>query len=82
MKRITASEARRTWFRLLDEVAGGATVAIERHGTRVILTRETEPSLELPDYSGILRAPSADRADRWGWRWEGEGAEIVPEELD
>jgi hypothetical protein len=32
MKRVTASEARRNWFRLLDEVAAGAVVVIERGG--------------------------------------------------
>ena len=32
MKRVTASEARRNWFRLLDEIAGGEQVVITSEG--------------------------------------------------
>lgn len=83
MKRITASEARRHWFRLLDEVIRGEVVTVERKGQRIVIRREgpAEASPEsLPDYSGILRVPDADRADRWGWEWEGPEGEIVPVE--
>lgn len=80
MKRVTASEARRNWFRLLDEVAAGATVVIERGGRRILLQRAPDPVGRIPDYSGILRAPEAGTADAWGWRWEGEGGELVPED--
>lgn len=80
MKRVTASEARRRWFRLLDEVAEGATVLIERAGRRIVIRREEDPGAEpdLPDYSGILRVPEAERADTWGWRWSGEEGELEP----
>lgn len=77
MKRVTASDARRNWFRLLDEVAAGEVVRIERGGQTIVLRREEKPAVcePVPDYSGILRAPSAGEADRWGWTWE-EGAEL------
>ena len=80
MKRITASEARRNWFRILDEVAAGATVVIERHGRRIVLRREEEServSESRPDYGALLRAPDAGRADAWGWEWSPEG-ELEP----
>lgn len=81
MKRVTASEARRSWFRLLDEVAGGAVVCIERAGRRILLQREPEAGADaVPDYGSLIRAPSAERADAWGWTWEGEEeGELEPE---
>jgi antitoxin (DNA-binding transcriptional repressor) of toxin-antitoxin stability system len=74
MKRVTASEARRNWFRLLDEVAAGATVVIERHGRRIVLSREeiSPEEKDLPDYASIIRVPDAERADEWRWDWPGE----------
>jgi hypothetical protein len=79
MKRVTASEARRNWFRLLDEVAGGAVVMIERGGRRIVLRREDrEPSdAEIPDYSSILRVLEPERAHEWGWDWPGEEGDLV-----
>jgi antitoxin (DNA-binding transcriptional repressor) of toxin-antitoxin stability system len=82
MKRVTASEARRNWFRLLDEVAGGAVVMIERGGRRIVLRRE-EPATsdaEIPDYSSILRVADPERAHEWGWSWSGEEGELTPED--
>jgi hypothetical protein len=86
MRRVTASEARRNWFRLLDEVAAGAGVVILRKGRRIVLRRE-EPAAaaerELPDYSDSIRVPDVAEADRWGWDWEGpEGAAIPREAAD
>lgn len=78
MKRVTASEARRNWFRLLDEIVAGATVVIERGGRRILLRSEPIAPEALPDYSDLIRVPEAGDADRWGWRWEGEEGEVVP----
>jgi len=77
VKRVTASEARRNWFQLLDEVARGERVVIERHGRRISVfcddLHEETPSTPTPDYSGLLQVPDADDADRWSWQWsEGE----------
>jgi hypothetical protein len=77
MKKVTASEARKNWFRLLDEVAAGGTVAIDRHGTRVLMVREETAPVGVPDYRELLSVPEADRAHAWGWRWEGEEGELV-----
>ena len=74
MRRVTASEARRNWFRILDEVAAGATVVIERAGRRILIQRE-EPSKvgqSTPDYGSMICAPSVGEAHRWGWSWAGE----------
>lgn len=79
MKRMTASEARRNWFRILDEVAEGATVVIERGERRIVLRRE-EPEVprELPDYTSLIRVPDPEEAPSWGWDWPGEEGELVP----
>jgi antitoxin (DNA-binding transcriptional repressor) of toxin-antitoxin stability system len=81
MKRVTASEARRNWFRLLDEVAGGTEVMIERAGRRIVLRREDPERADagVPDYSSILRVAEPERAHEWGWRWPGEEGELSPE---
>jgi hypothetical protein len=80
MKRVTASDARKNWFRLLDEVARGAVVCIERKGRRIILKREQEsPDSETPpDYSSLIQVPDLDRADGWGWSWSEEDGELEP----
>lgn len=76
MKRVTATEARQNWFGLLDAVAAGEVVVIERHGRRIVLRRE-EPvaaaAADIPDYSKILRVRDLDRADQWGWEWTADG---------
>src|SRR5690606_37207876 len=74
MKRVTASEARRDWFRLLDEVAAGEVVVVERKGRRIVIQRETkaraaDPS--VPDYRAVLSVPAAELADTWTWEWDG-----------
>ncbi len=54
MKRVTASEARKSWFRLLDDVAAGEVVVIERKGRRIVLRGESPlpADSDLPDYGG------------------------------
>jgi len=82
MKRVTASEARRNWFRILDEVAGGAVVVVERSGRQIVLRRE-EPSAraaDLPDYGALIQAPGVGAADRWGWTWSPEVPHLTPED--
>jgi antitoxin (DNA-binding transcriptional repressor) of toxin-antitoxin stability system len=82
MKRVTASEARRNWFRLLDEVAAGETVVIERHGQRILIRRENaaERPATIPDYTGILAVREPDRAAEWGWEWAGEEGGLEPKD--
>ena len=81
MKRLTASEARKNWFRVLDEVAAGEVVVLERKGQRLVLRREdkevTESKQQFPDYTRLLRVPDADQADRWSWDWRGERQDLV-----
>ncbi len=74
MKRVTASEARRNWFRLLDEIVAGQVVVVERKGWRIVLRREDRPegAVETPDYGGLIRAPDVEDADRWSWEWSDE----------
>lgn len=82
MKRVTASEARRNWFRLLDEVAAGAVVSIERGGRRIVLRAEplSPEEADLPDYGSFLGAPDVEEADEWSWRWPGPDEELEPED--
>jgi len=83
MKRITASEARRNWFRILDEVAAGEVVVVERNGKAIQLRRapRADRVREVPDYTHLLRAPEgAEHAERWGWEWSEEDGEVRPVE--
>jgi antitoxin (DNA-binding transcriptional repressor) of toxin-antitoxin stability system len=81
VKTVSASEARKHWFRLLDEAAQGEVIVVERKGRRVVLRREdpadaghaTRPRA----YRRLLRAPDADEGDRWCWEWRGPAQELV-----
>lgn len=76
MQKVTATEARKRWFRLLDEVVDGEVV-VERRGRRVVLRREDGRAARgmtaVPDYRKVLQVPRADEADRWSWAWQGPG---------
>jgi antitoxin (DNA-binding transcriptional repressor) of toxin-antitoxin stability system len=81
MKKVTASDARKRWFRLLDDAASGEVIVVERKGQRLVLRRE-EPKKSgktgaTPAYRRLLRASSADEADRWSWEWRRRGG-LVP----
>jgi len=70
MKHVTASEARKHWFKLLDEAANGESIAIERNGKRLVLRSEEQKRKEkIPDYSRVIQVPDAENADKWGWKW-------------
>jgi antitoxin (DNA-binding transcriptional repressor) of toxin-antitoxin stability system len=77
MKKVTASEARRHWFRLLDEAVQGEVIVVQRHGHRLVLRREdigkVSAASKRPAYRRLLRVPHAEQADRWAWDWKGEG---------
>lgn len=79
MKRVTASEARRRWFRLLDEIADGEVVAILRKGQRILLHRDDSPSARRkpPKYRRVLRVREADAADNWRWNWDESGLRLA-----
>jgi hypothetical protein len=81
MKRVTASDARKNWFRLLDEAAAGEKIVIERGGRRIVLSREEleekEERMEIPDYSELIQVPHAEEADCWSWDWSEDGVELV-----
>ncbi len=82
MKRVTASEARRNWFRLLDEIAAGEVVVVERGGRRILLRREEQSDRDrkasAPNYCGLIEVPDADAADTWRWDWTGSESELQP----
>ena len=80
MKTLTASEARRRWFRLLDEAAQGEVIVVHRKGRRLVLRREKSEHTggSARDYTGLLRVPDADKADRWSWRWRGPHRPLAP----
>lgn len=77
MKQVTASQARKNWFRILDEVAGGEVVMIERKGRRLVLRAEEDTLGDTPRYADVLTAPDVDHADTWRWRWTGDEEELV-----
>lgn len=84
MKRVTATEARKNWFRLLDEVAEGEVVLIERDGARLRLSlaEPAEPSAKVPDYRELIKVPDADRANQWGWEWDGSPGGLRPRQSE
>lgn len=71
MKRVTATEARKNWFRLLDEVAEGEVVLIEREGARLVLKLAEREEAKIPDYEALISGPAIDELDQWGWEWDG-----------
>jgi antitoxin (DNA-binding transcriptional repressor) of toxin-antitoxin stability system len=82
MKNVKASEARKHWFRLLDEALRGEVIIVQRKGRRVVLRREelNERAIgaDTRRYKKLLRVPKADEADRWSWQWKGPGGDLVP----
>ena len=76
MKKVTASEARRQWFRLLDEAAQGEVIVVQRKGRRLVLRCEDVGQARTvsrgPAYRRLLRVPRVDQADRWSWGWTPE----------
>lgn len=80
MKRVTATEARKNWFRLLDEVVEGEVVLIERDGARLVLklVDQGETAERIPDYRALIRVKDVDEADQWGWEWDGSSEGLQP----
>lgn len=76
MKHVTASEARKNWFRLLDEALRGEVIAVQRKGHRLVLRREEAANARTTkgarQYKRLLRVPDAEKADRWSWDWRPE----------
>ncbi|MBI4473883.1 MAG: hypothetical protein HY646_14545 [Acidobacteria bacterium] len=76
MKYVTASEARKHWFRLLDEAIEGEVIAIQRDDKKLIL-KLAKAKQKVPDYRRLINFKDADDADTWGWEWKGPG-EMIP----
>jgi len=72
MRSVTASEARKNWFKLLDEVAAGEVVAIRRNGKRIILCAEKPKKKAVPVYKRLIGGDDLDNAHKWGWNWSPE----------
>ena len=81
MKNVNASEARKHWFRLLDEARDGEVIVVQRKGRRLVLRREEsnekKNGSETRRYKNLLRVPNADRADQWSWEWRGAEGNVV-----
>jgi antitoxin (DNA-binding transcriptional repressor) of toxin-antitoxin stability system len=75
MRNVNASDARKHWFRLLDEALNGEVIIVQRKGRRLVLRREesakNRKGSEASRYKNLLRVPNADHADRWTWEWRG-----------
>jgi len=83
MKTLTPTEARKNWFRLLDEVVDGEVVLLERRGCRIVLRCENSAPVGVeavgPDYRRLLRVPDAEEAERWHWDWQpGRAKPLLP----
>jgi prevent-host-death family protein len=71
MTRVTATEARRSLFDLLDAVERGEEIAIERRGVRFRVVLEDEPrrAAVASPFASVAR----DVADGQ-WSWEADRA--------
>ena len=75
MKQLSATEARRNFFHLLDEAARGHPVFIEKRGVVIRMTRERKSdrkSFSGFDYKPYFKGETLDDADRWSWDWNPE----------
>jgi antitoxin (DNA-binding transcriptional repressor) of toxin-antitoxin stability system len=72
MKQVTATEARKNWFTLLDEAARGEVIAIRRNDKNLILRLEKSKRV-TPDYTQSIDFHDADEAETWGWEWKRPG---------
>ena len=76
MKHVKASEARKHWFRLLDDALRGEVIAVERKGQRVLIRKEDSAQFASgaisTRYKKLLKVPKAEEADRWSWDWRPE----------
>ena len=72
MKHVTASEARKNWFALLDEAVKGEVIAIQRNDKKLILKLQKKKAA-VPNYKGVIDFPDADDANTWSWEWNGQG---------
>jgi antitoxin (DNA-binding transcriptional repressor) of toxin-antitoxin stability system len=81
MKSVNASEARKNWFRLLDEALRGEVIVVQRKGRRLVLRREElndkKIGVKTRQYKKLLRVPKAGEADRWSWEWKGPAGGLV-----
>jgi len=81
MKQVTASEARKNWFRLLDEALDGEIIAVQRKGQRLVLRREdvakSRNTKAARQYKGLLHVPNGEKADQWSWDWGGSEHGLV-----
>jgi hypothetical protein len=81
MKQVTASEARKNWFRLLDEALDGEVIAVQRKGRRLVLRREdlakSRNTKAVRQYKRLLHVPDAEKADEWSWDWRGSERGLV-----
>lgn len=71
MIRVTATEARKRIFDLLDRAARGEAVLIERSGTLLRLSRgptSKKSSKKAPDYRSHIQGSVSD-AHEWSWDW-------------
>lgn len=75
MKHVTASEARKNWFNLLDEASRGQVIAIERGGKTIVL--RAEKSARKPAPRKLISGRDLDNADKWGWDWD-ETGQLIP----
>jgi hypothetical protein len=72
MKHVTASEARRNWFSLLDEAAKGQVIAIDRNGQKLVLRAEKgRKAKQRPPK--LVTGKDLENADKWGWEWNSAG---------
>jgi prevent-host-death family protein len=73
MARVTASEARRQFFRLLDAAERGEDVVLERKGVRFRLVVVEDDTEARPAESPIAVTDARVLSGEWHWDLDSEG---------
>ena len=69
MKQVAATQARKSFFNLLDTALAGEKVFIKRHDSLIDLVPKKIKKLKKhPDYTKFFHS-SVDEADLWSWDW-------------
>lgn len=82
MKRVTATEARRRLFQLLDAVENGEDIVLERSGVRFRLTLDkARERAEDPGSPLIVDDPALLEGD-WTWQTDEDGQLVFQSRRD
>ncbi len=72
MRQVSATDARKNFFTLLDRAAEGEAVIIKRKGVFLRLIREKPHKKKVAFSYRRYFHNSTDKADSWSWDWDSQ----------